>query len=486
MARRRASVDDSAPVGARVIAGAKWSLTNNVVIRIGTFVAGIILARLLYPEQYGVFAASFLVVEIALSLNEMGVSLAIVRWPDNPRTFAPTAATLAILGSVVVYALCFTLSPIFADLLHVPQAVGYMQLLSILVIIDGVTAVPTALLTRDFAQRARFAADFVGFAFGTALTLAMAFSGYGVLSLVLGRVVGNVLSMVIILRLRWIVPGWNRTLAIRLLRYGLPLAGSSLLVLGTMNVDYIIVSTTLGSVALGLYSLAFNASSWSVSLLSEAARRVALAGFARSNGNPDELSRQFARGISLVFALAVPSCLGLAAVAEPFLTVVYGLRWVSAAPALRFLAILGILRIFAILSYDLLVSANRRWTIAGIEFAWLAALIPSLALGAWSDGIRGVAIAHVMVALLLVIPLYLLAMQRSGVRTVDLARATWPLLAGGVAMAVVVSAVVSQIPGRPRVQLGVGVLLGISIYLPFLVRFGRVVRSIGRPAITAP
>ena len=49
-----------------------------------------------------------------LSFNELGVSLAIVRWPGDPREIAPTVATLAVGSSAVIYAGCWFAAPWFA------------------------------------------------------------------------------------------------------------------------------------------------------------------------------------------------------------------------------------------------------------------------------------------------------------------------------------------------------------------------------------
>ena len=52
-----------------------------MVGRVGTTLMGIVLARLLVPEDYGIYAAALVALNALLSMNELGVSLAIVRGP---------------------------------------------------------------------------------------------------------------------------------------------------------------------------------------------------------------------------------------------------------------------------------------------------------------------------------------------------------------------------------------------------------------------
>ena len=84
----------------------RWSLLNNFALRLGTFASGLVLARLLAPADYGVFAIALTVLMLAQAMNELGVSLAFR--PDvtgDVRSFAPTVMTLATASSVLLYAI---------------------------------------------------------------------------------------------------------------------------------------------------------------------------------------------------------------------------------------------------------------------------------------------------------------------------------------------------------------------------------------------
>ena len=82
-----------------------WSLLNTVVARVGTLAIGIVLARMLGPEEFGTYAVAFVALIALLSFNELGVSLAIVRWPGDPRSSRPpstpsrSSRALALTGA---------------------------------------------------------------------------------------------------------------------------------------------------------------------------------------------------------------------------------------------------------------------------------------------------------------------------------------------------------------------------------------------------
>ncbi|MFG2232919.1 lipopolysaccharide biosynthesis protein [Streptomyces sp. NPDC048723] len=432
---------EAAPsLGRKVGSAAKWSLINTVVMRLGNFATGIVLARFfLGPEAWGVYGIAQTVLLVLLSANELGVSLAIVRWEGDPRRFAPTVLTLSAASSCLLYAVLFAVAPAVAGVLGSPEASGVLRVMCLCVVLDGLSQVPAGFLTREFAQGRRMAVDGLNFVLSTAVTLLLAVEGWGAMSFAWGSVVGNVAALIgcCLAAPGTLKFGWDREQARALLKFGLPLAGASMLALGVVNVDTMVVGSALDPLALGFYVLAFNISGWPVRIISEAARRVSFAGFSRLADSPQALAAGFARALGVVMAGTVPICVLLAALAAPVVELIYGERWLPAARALPWLMALGLVRIGCELAYDCLVAIGRRRSLIGVQGLWLIILIPALVIGAHSGGIVGVAQGHVLVAGAVVVPVFLLALHRGGIRLGTVARAcAWPLLGGAVMAAV--------------------------------------------------
>ncbi|MFJ7780826.1 oligosaccharide flippase family protein [Streptomyces yangpuensis] len=427
-------------LGRKVGSAAKWSLINTVVMRLGNFATGIVLARyFLGPEAWGVYGIAQTVLLVLLSANELGVSLAIVRWEGDPRRFAPTVLTLSAASSCLLYAVLFATAPAVADVLGSPEASGVLRVMCLCVVLDGLSQVPAGFLTREFAQGRRMAVDALNFVLSTAVTLLLAVQGWGAMSFAWGSVVGNVAALIgcCLAAPGTLKFGWDREQARALLKFGLPLAGASMLALGVVNVDTMVVGSTLDPLALGFYVLAFNISGWPVRIISEAARRVSFAGFSRLADSPQALAAGFARALGVVTAATVPLCVLLAALAAPVIGLVYGERWLPAAGALPWLMALGLVRIGCELAYDCLVAIGRRSSLIAVQGLWLVLLIPALVIGARSGGIVGVAQGHVVVAGAVVVPVFLLALHRGGIPLGAVTRAcAWPLIGGAVMTAV--------------------------------------------------
>jgi O-antigen/teichoic acid export membrane protein len=404
-----------------------WSFLSTAVTKFGLVGFGVLLARLLGPHQYGDVAVAMAALLAVLSFNELGVSLAIVRWRDEPAQIVPTVATISVGTSALLFVAAFFAAPAFSQAMGAPGATPVVRVTSLIIITNGVASVPAAVLQRHFMQDRQMAADQVHGWLGAVVSLALALRGFGAMSVAVGQVSGAAAGgiMLIVLAPLRISFGFDRSVALRLLRFGLPLAGSGLVVFLVGNVDNFIVGHMLGATILGFYVLAWNLASLPVNMFSQPVRSVAPAFFARLQDNPTAMHNGFVSAAGLLGAVTFPVCLVISGCAAPLVKFIYGGHWAGAAQPLAWLAILAALRVFFELAYDYFVVLARSRVVLAVQLGWLAALIPALMAGADLGGIRGVSAAGVVVALGMVVPWYLYELSRASVRLGALARRLW-------------------------------------------------------------
>jgi O-antigen/teichoic acid export membrane protein len=432
-------------LGKKVGSGLRWSAVNTIVNRVGQLMVGIALARLVAPEEFGVYAAALVVMTVVQSVSELGVSLALVRATERSEVdrLAPVVTTLSIASGTLLGAGMALTAPLLANALGAPSAADPLRVLSLALVTAGFAAVPAALLQREFLQGRKLTADTIAFVLSSGLAIALAAKGYGVWALVWSRLVLHLVSAVLLFALapaRY-PPGFDRTVAVALLRFGLPLAGASLVAIGLLEVDYMVIGPILGPTALGLYVLAFNISGWPVNAFSVTVRAVSLPGFANLRDDPPRFRASFGQALGVLYVPVIPFCVLLATLAGPIVTVVYGTRWSAAAAPLAFLAVLGAGRVATQLAYDFLVSAGESGAALRLNLAWLVALVPALIAGAQLGGIEGVGAAHMAILVLVVVPTHLVVLNRLGVTPVSIFGPIARPLAGGAAMVAVSLAV---------------------------------------------
>jgi O-antigen/teichoic acid export membrane protein len=413
-----------------------WSFANSVAGRLGTLGIGIALARLLGPEEFGTYAVALIALMATLSFNELGVSLAIVRWPGDPREIAPTVTTISLVTSSIIAVVTYLLAPAFAAAMGEPDAAPVVQLLGLSVVISGAVATPAALMQRQFQQNTRMLIDQVTVWVGAITSIALALADFGAMSLAIGRLAGASAGALLFVRL---CPepyrlGLDRRHIRPLLRFGVPLAGASMIVFAIGFADQIVAGSMLGSTALGFYVLAFNLSNWPIMVFSQPLRNVAPPTFARLQHEPDAMRSAFRSILGLLAAVTFPVCLLLAGAAEPIIGFVYGAAWAPAASVLTWLGILAAFKILYELAYDYLVVVGASRAIFAMQAITLVTVVPAVVVGVELSGIAGAAAAQVVVAAVVMLPLYAMLFHRAGLHPRNLLGRLWPpvLIAGGV------------------------------------------------------
>ena len=472
---------DQYTLGQRARRGFSWSLVNSVVRRLWTFAVGIALARLLQPADFGVYALALAALAILLSMNDLGVGVAVIRWQGDPSRAARTATTISIGVSIAMYAVTFAVAPAVADFLGAPAATPVLRIITFAVVLDGVSGIPNALLERAFQQRKRLFVDLSGITANTVVALSLAIAGFGPFALAWGIVAGNLVTAIGIILVAPFrpYPKYNARDARQLISIGLPLAGASLLVFVMLNVDYLVIGGLLDIEALGFYLLAFNLASWPPNLLTVAIRSVSIPAFSQLASDPQRLYGRFTEIFGVVMTVTLPVGALLTILASRVIVVLYGTQWQPAAQALVVLASLGIARIGLNLCYDLFVAIGRSRTVLWLQGLWVAALIPAMLLGTGWGGIRGAAIAHVVVAYLIVAPAFAIALRRAGVPLGPLAASLRRPLVAMVAMIGAVFAI-DHVMEPDLLALVLGGITGAVLYVAAVLRWRR-----GRPDLAS-
>jgi PST family polysaccharide transporter len=400
--------------GSKLRSGALWGSVNVASSRLLSFVSTIIVARLIEPEHFGALAVAIVVQTLAMNVAELGATAALGRGDRDPDEIAPTVFTISLVTSGVLTAGIILTAPWLAAALGDPGAAPVIRVLSLTVMLAGLSAVPSALIWRDFLQGRRIAVDLGNIIVTLALVIPLALMGWGAMALAWSRVGGQLFSTVgyWIVTPRRYLPGYNRSEAPAILRLGVPLALSNLAVFALLNLDYIVIGRLLDPISLGLYLLAFNLASLPSSVITAIIRTVAVPAFGRLHaaGTLGSAAVGVAGGLSY---LAFPVSALIAGLGTPLIVAFYGETWRGAGVAMLGLGIFGVARILTELFADLCVGAGKTVGLFWVQVLWFAALVPIMFAAVATWGIAGAGFAHAAAASLVAIPAYLIIVRRS-------------------------------------------------------------------------
>lgn len=455
----------SSPAGARVRQGLSWSLLGTVLLRVGNLLLSIMIARIVAPNEFGTFAVALTVWSILGTLAEFGLGADLVR-STEPETRAPTIATLGVLTSSTLALGMLVAAESIAAAFASPESTGVIRIMALSIALFGLSIVPAAHLQREFRQRGVIACSLAGLAACAIVTWLLASQGAGPEALAWGQVANQGVIVASLYAVTRSVPrfGLRWSIARDSLRFCLPLAFANLLSWVILAVDNLIVARTLGPIGLGFYVLAFNVSSWPMSVFGTAVRAVALPAFSQI-GSESTRNRVLVTSMAPAAMAAGFMAVALAALAQPLIELLFGSRWVEAALALSGLAVFGGVRVILDLLATFLIAAGSTLEVLLVQFAWLVVMVPAMVLAVEEFGLQGAGWCHAAVAVLLVLPLYLLCLRKHGVRAAPIL-GQWALPAiVAVPAALATGWVAGAVGGPPIVSLVAGAATAAATYL---------------------
>jgi O-antigen/teichoic acid export membrane protein len=467
----RSEVSDPEPGGNESLStsvrrGALWVVASNLLLRLANVLLTAVVAHILSPHDFGVFAVALTAYVIVSSLGELGVSSCLIRADLDIDKLAPTVASVSVLSSAILGGAMAAFAVPIATALGSSAAADPIRVMSFAVLLLGIFAVPNAQMVRDFKQDKVFLANIIAFVPSTAVLIILAKSGSGAMAFAWSRVVNQfVVGCVLIAAApRHYRPGLARSALSVILRFGIPLAAANFVNYILLNVDYAFVGHLLGAASLGVYMLAFTLASAPYSILGAVINGVSMPAFSRVKHDPDLLKNAMAIALRGVALIIMPMCAMTMALARPLVLTLYGAKWAAAADVLVILSIYGAIFVACLLFANMLTSLGRTKFLLVLQLIWIGALVPAMALGVHADGIVGAAYAHVAVIVPIVLPSYLLALKRlTGVRFTALGRAVLPAILASAAAALAARGAASQL-SSPLAQLIAGLAAGGLVY----------------------
>ena len=450
-------------VSRKIAAGFGWALVSNFVLRLANVGVSILLARMIAPEAFGVFAVALTVWSVLGTLAEMGLGSDVIR-SEAPGRMIPTVGTIGLASGLLLAGAMFVGAPAIAASFASPESTDVVRVMSLGMVVIGLTIVPSALLVREYRQRTLMIGNAVGLLLGTAITVVLVNAGHGAMSLAVGQVAGQAVTGIVLYAAVRRVPvfGWNQRIAIESLSFCMPLAAANLVSWLLLSIDNVIVGRELGTKELGFYLIAFNVASWPMSAVGQAIRLVALPALSQVEGR-QQRAQAFLRAITVVLPIAVLLGLALATTAGPIIEALYGSRWVPAAAALTGLAVFGALRVLLDLAATFLIACGATRSVLVVQVLWIGAMVPAMIVSVREFGLAGAGWAHIAVAVAVAVPAYLVCLRMVGVDLRALAGVAMRTLPLAVPVALASTLLVGSI-GQPWLALLAGAALCAVAY----------------------
>ncbi len=428
-----------APLRAQAARWMAWATATRMGRDAINVVGRVVLARLLWPEAFGVFTLAFAVAFGFKLAFQLQIEAAIIQRKNLDDGLLSTAHwSLLALSGAGALALAGLAKPV-AALLTQPSSVPMLQLLSLFLLVDGAGGVPRAWLLRHMAFRRLTWVGLGAETAGTVIAVTAALLGAGALSLAIHAVV----TMSIEVSLMWAAVEWRPRWHWRsdelyeLFRFGWPLVGRRGIDYLVQQGDRFVIGYAFGAAALGLYAVALRLVRQVIERINMIFDRVAFPVFRHTRDDARRTRRGFLDAVRVQAVVIFPLAIGLGLLARELIPVVLGTRWVSAGPLMVLVACRAAIGSLGVLPRAVLLAAGHARTLLGLSVVAAVVFALSWAVGMpW--GVSGVVGGGAVAAAVMAVLAVCRARSEVGVTMGEWLRAVLPaffaagLMAGGI------------------------------------------------------
>jgi lipopolysaccharide exporter len=426
----------------KVLAGAGWTAVSRIAAQALSLISVTVVARALSPAAYGLMGMAQLVIAFIALFQDLGTSSAVIQRLEINQRFLSTIWWLNLAVSAFLAGVCWVLSPLAVDFYHEPAVLNVLRALGLGFILAAGCSVQNALLTRNLQFRSLAIREMISSVAGLAVAIAMAYSGFGVWSLVGSSLSFTATGTVLLIILsRWVPSfsfSWSDIRSIA--RFGANLSGFNFINYFARNADNALVGRYLGAGPLGFYALAYRMMLYPVESVSQTLGRTLFPAFAKMQDDFARLRLAYLRACSAIASFTFPLMLGALILANEVVLVLLGPKWTPVIPVFQILALVGMVQSISTTVGQIYIATGRTDLMLRWGSIFSALIVLSFLVGLpW--GIKGVATSYAIMMACLLLPALWAAFRIIDLPLLDLWHSLWPSLKCALLMASAVLAV---------------------------------------------
>ena len=382
----------------KTFTGLAWVSASRGAARFGTVIKILILARLLTPAQFGLFGIAALVLSLLEIITETGINVFLIQEKAGLEEYLDTAWITSIIRGCVISVLLLVGAYPISRFFDSPGAVNLILLASLVPLIRGfinpavVSLQKTLRFSREFGIKAVIAAVEVI----TAVVVGLA--TMSAIALVWSMVASAVAEVLI----TWlfITPRpkvfWNKSQFLTIVGRGKWVTLAGLFNYLFQEGDDIAVGKLVSSTGLGLYQTAYKIAILPLSEITDAFGRVTFPIYSTISTDLPRLRRAFFKTALAICGLTLPVSLVIFLIPGTIITLLLGPSWVEAAPALRILAIFGLIRSVSNSSFALFLAVKKQVLVTAVTLVSFFGLGLTVVPLVWAYGLEGAAFSALL------------------------------------------------------------------------------------------
>lgn len=367
----------------KVFSGVVWSMLDSFSAQIVNFIIGIILARLLTPEEFGLIGMITIFIAISQILINGGIKDALIREKKASNSYYNTAFLFNAFISVCLYIILFISAPFISDFYNEPQLTPIVRLISFTLIINACTLVQRVKLIKKIDFKSLMKVSFSSSLISGLVAITLAYMGYGVWSLIWKNIIASIITLVFLWKINNWIPKFNFDKTAFKSMFGF---GSRLMILGLIdttfqNIYYLVIGKYYSATQLGFYTRADAFKRLPAQSLTSVIQKVSYPTLSKLELGSQKIKDVYIRITNSTLMVSVILMFFLASISEPLVLFLLGEKWALSAKYLSILCFAGIFFPNTSMNYSLLKVYGKSSTVLNLGIAKKVFLVPVVLVG---------------------------------------------------------------------------------------------------------
>jgi len=374
-----------------------WSAIDKFAMHGGQLVIGIVLARILMPEDFGLIGMLSIFIAISQSFIDSGMGSGLIQKKNRTNKDFSTVFIFNFVISVVCYGILYLSAPYIAGFYSMPKLELLVKILSINIVISSLAIVQRSKLTIEIDFKTIAKVRVISILTSGIISIILAYIGWGVWALVMQRMVSSIVSVILF----WILSKWNFSLTFsrqsfkELFGFGSKLLIQGLYAQAMREVYNITIGKAYSASDLGYYTRAKSFAEITAGTVTGILHQVTFPVLASLQDDRERMISVYSRLIRMTAFFVIPAMTMLSLLAEPLVIILLTDKWIPVIVLLQWMSFARIIYPISGINMNILNAVGRSDLFLKVDLSkfpiMILALIITIPLG-----VKAMVIGHVV------------------------------------------------------------------------------------------
>lgn len=365
--RIKKSLIPSGGVSGLTVKGSFWLFALRGTDQFLRLIRTIILARLLAPNDFGLFGIVIISISLLDTFSQTGFQQALIQKKEDIKSYLNTGWVVQVIRGLLLALVLFLTAPYIATFFKTPAAELILKVVSLVIILQSLSNIAIVYFQKELEFHKYFIYQIAGTITDFTVAVSAAFIFRSVWALIFGFLAGNLVRCVISYIIHPYRPRFyfSFSKARELFGFGKWIFGSQIMVFFILQGDSLFVGRFLGVIALGFYQMAYKISS---ALGTEIISGAIFPAYTKLQDNLPKLREAHLKILQLLSFILIPLTGGIFILAPEFTSLFLGEKWLPIVSAIRVLVLATLIWAIVIINGPMVLAIGK----PKIETKWVA------------------------------------------------------------------------------------------------------------------